>query len=264
MRLLCIFLSTLLIHCLNLQAVGVSNQDLSILLNIVQGMELDHQKQIRANPIQFLEEIKTLLEAEKNGLLIQVNKKISIPREYKPTDLVYLKAFKELKGIGKEDLQLRKILIEDLIDFVNKARENGLTIKIVSAYRTEEYQRFLFKHNVKTYGLKVAERQSAMPNHSQHQLGTAIDFMKIDDNLLDTKSGKWIYENSVKYGFSLSYPKHYEKETGYKAEPWHYMYIGKPACSIQEKYFNNLQHKLLKFWNEHKIEISNLIQKYTN
>ncbi|WP_409977331.1 M15 family metallopeptidase [Borrelia sp. RT1S] len=262
MKLLYIFLSILLVRILDLSANGMSNDDLANLLNIVQDMELDHQKRIKANPIQFLEEIKALLEAEKNNLLMHVNKKISIPDGYKPTDLVYLKDFKELKGIGKEDLRLRKILIEDLIRFVNKARENGLTIKIVSAYRTEEYQKFLFKHNVKTYGLKAAERQSAMPNHSQHQLGTAVDFIKIDDNLLDTKTGKWIYENSSKYGFSLSYPKDYEKETGYKAEPWHYMYIGKQACGIQEKYFNNLQHKLLKFWNKHKIAISDLIQKY--
>ena len=163
----------------------------------------------------------------------------------------------------EKSLRLRKILIDDLISFIREARKNGFTIKIVSAYRTEEYQKFLFEHNVKTYGLKVAEKQSARPNHSQHQLGTAIDFIKIDDNLLETKAGKWIYENSLKYGFSLSYPKTYEKETGYKSEPWHYMYIGKQACIIQEKYFNNLQYKLLKFWNEHKIEISNLIQKYT-
>ncbi|UER67744.1 M15 family metallopeptidase [Borrelia sp. BU AG58] len=263
MSLLCIFL-LLLTQGLNLQASSMSNKDLASLLNIVQDMELNYRKQIKTNPIQFLEEIKPLLVAEKNSLLIHVNKKIPIPRGYSPPDLVYLKDFKELKDIGKKGLQLRKILIDDLISFVKKARENGLTIKIVSAYRTEEYQRFLFEHNVQNYGLKIAEKQSAVPNHSQHQLGTAIDFIKIDDNLLDTKPGKWIYENSLKYGFSLSYPKGYEKETGYKSEPWHYMYIGKQACRIQEKYFNNLQHKFLKFWNEHKTEISNLIKKYTS
>lgn len=134
----------------------------------------------------------------------------------------------------------------------------------MSAYRTREYQKFLFEHNVKTYGLKLAKIQSAIPDHSQHQLGTTIDFIQIDDNLLNTKAGKWLYENSFKHGFSLSYPKDHEIETGYKSEPWHYMYIGKQACILQKKYFNNLQYKLFKFWHEHKKELSTLIQKYTN
>ncbi|AHH08556.1 D-alanyl-D-alanine metallocarboxypeptidase [Borrelia anserina BA2] len=134
----------------------------------------------------------------------------------------------------------------------------------MSAYRTREYQKFLFEYNVKTYGLNIAKIQSASPDHSQHQLGTTIDFINIDDNLLNTKAGKWLYDNSSKYGFSLSYPKNHKGETGYKAEPWHYMYIGKQACILQKKYFNNLQYKLLTFWNEHKKELSKLIQKYTN
>ncbi len=65
-------------------------------------------------------------------------------------------------------------------------------------------------------------------------MGTAIDFINLDDNLLNTKEGKWLYENSLKYGFSLSYPKGHEIETGYKAEPWHYLYIGPKPCLIQK------------------------------
>lgn len=61
-----------------------------------------------------------------------------------------------------------------------------------------------------------------------------MDFINIDDNLLNTKEGKWLYENSLKYGFSVSYPKGYETETGYKAEPWHYLYIGPKPCFIQK------------------------------
>ncbi|WP_445436056.1 M15 family metallopeptidase [Candidatus Borreliella tachyglossi] len=264
MKLFYIFLSIFLINNCVLEANEIQSQDLEILLEVTKNLDAPYRKQIKENPIQFLAEIKPLLEAEKNKLLILVNKKIPIPKGYQPKDLVYLKDFQELKDIGKKSLMLRKVLINDLISLVKDARENGFSIKIVSAYRTEEYQKFLFEHNVTTYGLKAAEQQSARPNHSQHQLGTAMDFMKIDDNLLNTKAGKWIYENSSKYGFSLSYPKNHERDTGYKSEPWHYMYIGKQACIIQEKYFNNLQYKLLEFWNEHKKEISNLIQKYTS
>ena len=265
MRLLKIFSLTLLISNLTLQKKTIiSKQDITILLQATQNLYKPYQKQIKENPIQFIKEIKPLLEAEKNALLILVNKKIPIPKGYNPTDLVYLKDFRELKNIGKENLRVRKILIDDLINLINASKENGLQIKIISAYRTKKYQNFLFEHNVKTYGPNIAKIQSATPNHSQHQLGTTIDFIKIDDNLVNTKEGKWLYENSLKYGFSLSYPKNHEKETGYKSEPWHYMYIGRQACMIQKKYFNNLQYKLLEFWNENKKELAKLIEKYTD
>ncbi|QFP41777.1 M15 family metallopeptidase [Borrelia miyamotoi] len=265
MGLLNIFSLTLLINNLTFQSKNtISKQDLAILIKTTKDLYKPYQKEIKNNPIQFIKEIKPLLEAEKNDLLILVNKKIPIPKEYNPTDLVHLKDFKELKNIGKESLMIRKILIDDLINLVDAGKENGFQIKIMSAYRTKEYQKFLFEYNVKAYGKKIAKIQSAIPNHSQHQLGTTIDFIKIDDNLLNTKAGKWLYENSLKYGFSLSYPKNHERETGYKSEPWHYMYIGKQACTIQKKYFNNLQYKLLEFWNKHKKELSKLIQKYSN
>ncbi|AHH12605.1 D-alanyl-D-alanine metallocarboxypeptidase [Borrelia hermsii YBT] len=264
MRSLNILSLILLVNNLTLKANSISKQDLKIVLQTIKTLDKSYQKQIKDNPIQFIKDLNPLLEAEKNDLLILVNKKIPIPKEYNPTDLVYLKDFKELKNIGKESLRIRKILIDDLISLVEAGRKNGLQIKIVSAYRTREYQKFLFEYNVKTYGLKIATIQSATPDHSQHQLGTTIDFIKIDDNLLNTKAGKWLYENSLKHGFSLSYPKNHERKTGYKPEPWHYMYIGKQACILQKRYFNNLQYKLLKFWHENKKELSRLIQKYTN
>ncbi|AHH06646.1 D-alanyl-D-alanine metallocarboxypeptidase [Borrelia crocidurae DOU] len=259
-----IFLVSNLINNPSLEANTISKQDFQTLLNIIKTLDQVHQKQIKEQPISFIQELKPLFEAEENNLLILVNKKIPIPKGYNPTDLVYLKNFKELKNIGKENLKLRKILINDLIDLINAGKKNGLQIKIISAYRTKEYQNFLFKYNVKTYGIKSAQIQSAISNHSQHQLGTTIDFINTDDNLLNTKEGKWLYENSSKYGFSLSYPKKHEKETGYKAEPWHYMYIGKQACALQKKYFNNLQYKFLEFWNNNKKELLKLIQKYKN
>ncbi|WP_024654850.1 M15 family metallopeptidase [Borrelia hispanica] len=258
------FLVSNLISNHSLEANQISKQDFQILLNIIKTLDQVHQKQIKEQPISFIQELKPLIKAEENNLLILVNKKIPIPKGYNPTDLVYLKNFKELKNIGKENFKLRKILINDLIDLINEGKNNGLQIKIISAYRTKEYQNFLFKYNVKTYGIKSAQIQSAISNHSQHQLGTTIDFINTDDNLLNTKEGKWLYENSSKYGFSLSYPQKHEKETGYKAEPWHYMYIGKQACTLQKKYFNNLQYKFLEFWNNHKKELLKLIQKYTN
>ncbi|AJY72559.1 M15 family metallopeptidase [Borreliella afzelii] len=249
---------------LSLLANNISKKDLKILLKITKTINEQYKNFIEKNPIQFLKEIKPLVDAEKNNLLTLINKKIPIPENYKVLDLVNVNDFKDLKNIGAKTLRVRQILIKDLIQLIKDAKKIGIEIKIKSAYRTQEYQKFLFDYNVKTYGEKVAETQSAIPGHSQHHMGTAIDFINLDDNLLNTKEGKWLYENSLKYGFSLSYPKGHEIETGYKAEPWHYLYIGPKPCLIQKKYFNNLQYKLLEFWNHNKTNLINLIEKYAN
>ncbi|WNY64203.1 M15 family metallopeptidase [Borreliella americana] len=259
-----IYVLLLLFINLSLLANNISKKDLEILLKIVQTMNKECKNFIKKNPIQFLKEIKPLVDAEKNNLLTLINKKIPIPINYTIPDLVNIDDFKDLKNIGTKTIKVRKILIEDLIQLIKDAKKIGIEIKIKSAYRTQKYQNFLFDYNVKTYGKKVAETQSAIPGHSQHHMGTAIDFINLDDNLLNTKEGKWLYENSLKYGFSISYPKGYEIETGYKAEPWHYLYIGPKPCLIQQKYFNNLQHKLLEFWHHNKTNLINLIEKYAN
>lgn len=259
-----LYVLLLLFINLALLANNISEKDLKILLEITKPINEQYKNFIKKNPIQFLKEIKPLVDAEKNNLLTLINKKIAIPENYKVLDLVNINDFKDLQNLATKTLRVRQILIKDLIQLIKDAKRNGIEIKIKSAYRTQEYQKFLFDYNVKTYGKKVAEMQSAIPGHSQHHMGTAIDFINLDDNLLNTKEGKWLYENSLKYGFSLSYPKGYEIETGYKAEPWHYLYIGPKPCLIQKKYFNNLQYKLLEFWNHNKTNLINLIDKYTN
>lgn len=102
MRSLNIFSLILLVNNLTLQANTISRKDFKSLFKIIKILDKSYQKQIKEKPIQFIKELKPLLEAEKNDLLILVNKKIPIPKGYNPTDLVYLKDFKELKNIGKK------------------------------------------------------------------------------------------------------------------------------------------------------------------
>ena len=59
-----------------------------------------------------------------------------------------------------------------------------------------------------------------------HQTGLAVDINGCDDNFGNTKEGKWLVDNSYKYGFILRYPKGKEYITGYQYEPWHFRYVG--------------------------------------
>ena len=76
---------------------------------------------------------------------------------------------------------------------------------------------------------------SARPGHSEHQLGTAIDFRSADDatppwqldDFADTDAGGWLRDHAWEYGFVLSYPRGEAAETCYSYEPWHFRYVGR-------------------------------------
>ena len=77
------------------------------------------------------------------------------------------------------------------------------------------------------------------PGHSEHHLGTAIDFGSPDDSKAawnhedwgQTPAGAWLYQNAWRFGFVLSYPKNKRDVTCYQYEPWHYRYIGREMAA---------------------------------
>ena len=89
------------------------------------------------------------------------------------------------------------------------------------------FYRGLKKHRGNCIGKTEADRVSARPGHSEHQLGLAIDVNSCYNSFADTKEGKWLAANCYKYGFILRYPSYAaEKYTGYAYEPWHIRYLG--------------------------------------
>lgn len=174
-----------------------------------------------------------ILETTREGddLLVLVNKKYRLPSTYAPGDLVNASS----SGIrSKGGIFVRGILIEDLKRLNTDAKVSGIDISIISAYRSYSAQVSTHQKWVNYNGGSVAaaDKISARPGHSQHQLGTAVDFSssEIGDRLgaefNNTKAAKWLVENGWKYGFVLSYPSGYEAVTGYSYESWHYRYIG--------------------------------------
>ena len=116
-----------------------------------------------------------------------------------------------------------------------------------SAYRSYSYQERLFNNYVRVDGIEAAERYSARPGTSQHQLGMAIDFGSITDDFAETKMGRWVYNNAARFGWTLSFPKGYEDITGYQWECWHFRYVGISAAKMQKKYFCDIQQYMLEF-----------------
>jgi len=150
-----------------------------------------------------------------------------IPGSYQPWDLVSVKRA-NIAGSG----QVRARMIKDLKALAKAARKAGKPLAVRSAWRSYGYQQALFDSYVRRNGRAQALKFSARPGHSEHQLGTTVDFTvgpgaPLSSKFGDTPSGKWLAKNGWKYGFIMSYPKGKKHASCYGYEPWHWRYFGR-------------------------------------
>ena len=198
--------------------------------------------------LQYVLKIEKTYSSEEEDLYTLVDKKNTIPPTFAPHNIVKIKT-NDAYVCNKDNLSLRKEAEEALREMGIAAKQDGIRLSVSSSYRSYDYQDKTFKYWCSIDGEDEAERYSARPGTSQHQLGTAVDFGIIDDSFAETNQSKWLLNNAYKYGWSLSFPKGYEEVTGYKWESWHYRFIGKEACLFQKKWFNDIQQFMLEFIN---------------
>ena len=204
------------------------------------------------NKTEFIKDLYAILEEEKTfrqddkSLFFLIDKKHTASSSYAPKDLVSLKK-NSLFDLNKAGMKIRPEAYSALNEMAQAALNDGIRLLVSSAYRSYSYQENLFNYWVSVDGLEEAERESARPGTSQHQLGTAVDFGSISDDFDKTQMGQWIYKNAADYGWSLSFPKGYEDVTGYRWECWHFRYIEKNACRFQQKWFGGIQQFMLEF-----------------
>ena len=164
-----------------------------------------------------------------DNLLVLINKNVRLPESYEPSDLASIDG---LVGTTYKGMLLRSAAVEALGTMAKVAKKDKVNLIVLSAYRSYWSQEATFSSWVGSAGLAAAETFSARPGHSQHQLGTAVDFTAESVNLglteyfTQSKEGAWLSQNASKFGFVLSYPEGKEVITGYTYEPWHWRYIG--------------------------------------
>ena len=121
-----------------------------------------------------------------------------------------------------------------------------------SAYRTYDYQVELFESKTRQYGLAGALVRSAKAGHSEHQTGLAVDVSvpaqgcAIMTCFGETAGGKWVAENSWRFGFIVRYEEETTAITGYSYEPWHLRFVGEELAT---EYSENGIHTLEEFWS---------------
>jgi hypothetical protein len=135
--------------------------------------------------------------------------------------------------------QVRALVKADLSAMAAAAAAAGAPLAVASAYRSYATQVSTFAYWVKTSGEKAALLSSARPGHSEHQLGTALDFTSAGggapwdyaDWALQP-AGAWMAAHAWEYGFINSYPQVGSPAlTCYQYEPWHYRYFGRPQAA---------------------------------
>jgi D-alanyl-D-alanine carboxypeptidase len=157
--------------------------------------------------------------------------------------------------VSREGLLLRKIVIPDLMAMNEAAQNDGVVLQLSSAFRSYEYQKDVYERNVKQLGKDQADRESAQPGKSQHQLGTTVDFGSITDAFALSPAGIWLADNAWRFGFSLSYPEGLEWLTGYKYESWHFRYLTRAGAALEKEFFSSIQHYLLTFLADNRTRL---------
>jgi zinc D-Ala-D-Ala carboxypeptidase len=154
-----------------------------------------------------------------------------LPSGYAPPDLVPVSQAGFHSG-----LLVRSLVVDNLSALRAAAAAAGHPLEIVAAYRSYQYQADLFHRREERLGADEAMRKTARPGHSEHQLGTAVDFKRAGaptatEAFGTTATGKWLLANASSFGFVLSYPEGQDALTCYAYEPWHFRYVGKRTAA---------------------------------
>jgi len=162
-------------------------------------------------------------------VLLPATRADALPEGYVPSDLASAAA----NGIPSAGRQLiRTLILDDSRNLVQAAQSDGQQLYVGSGFRSQAYQVDVFAAQVARWGDEdIANRYSARPGHSQHQLGTTIDFTTDFRTFRSSDAPAWLRDNAHRFGFVLPYTAAAGSRTGYIDEPWHARWVGRPLAS---------------------------------
>jgi D-alanyl-D-alanine carboxypeptidase len=152
---------------------------------------------------------------------------------YRPTGLVAI----TWRGVlsPKGGYLLKREAADALNAMFTQAKVSKISLKILSAYRSYSTQVATFAKWVAQAGLQQARKFSAIPGHSEHQLGTTVDLGSLtgvswsNPKFPTSATALWLEANAYRFGFVRSYPAGSANIalSCYGAEAWHWRYVGK-------------------------------------
>lgn len=121
---------------------------------------------------------------------------------------------------------VQPVAMDAFYDMQAAAAADGISLWILSSYRSYEDQEVIYNRYVAQDGRDAADTYSSRPGHSDHQTGYTFDLNSLEQDFQYDPAGQWLDKNCYKYGFIIRYPKGKDSSTGYMYEPWHVRYIG--------------------------------------
>lgn len=193
-----------------------------------------------------------------DGTVFLVNRQHAVSQYYAPVT-------RKVIGPGMSQT-MREDGAAALEEMFAAAKADGINLSIVSGYRSYSKQSTIYSRKKASQGQEAADRVSARPGTSEHQLGLAMDVAKKGSSQLNTsfgktKEGQWVSANAHRFGFIVRYLEDYEDVTGYMYEPWHVRYVGREQA--EAIYESGLPMEL--YMTGYKLEVYDyLIHQATN
>ncbi|MDE7417098.1 MAG: M15 family metallopeptidase [Lachnospiraceae bacterium] len=109
----------------------------------------------------------------------------------------------------------------------------------VSAWRSLKEQQEIWNQSLEESGQEFTEKYVAVPGHSEHQTGLAMD-LGLKQEEIDFIRPHFPYEGicqtfrqrAAEYGFVQRYQEEKQAITQIGHEPWHFRYVGTPHAEI--------------------------------
>ena len=156
------------------------------------------------------------------------------------TDVKYIpKSLVKLEWEYIEDVKWKSTLREEALNALDNLAQNfylefTTSLKVVSAYRSYDYQKWIKNR-------WCEDSLCAKAWYSEHQTGLAVDLWEASDKQRFQSDEKlssyfeWMQEQAYKYWFTNTYQKGVETDW-YEVEPWHWRYVGMELALILKEY----------------------------
>ena len=189
---------------------------------------------------------ETATAPDRLDLLVLVNADHALPEGWEQNlDLV------EVTNPKGDTVRLDRLAYDKFLELQQDLANLGVTIELNSGYRSIEEQQAIWDEFMADYGEEYVLEFVAVPGHSEHHTGIALDAYLVLDGVpqltneeIFAAQDTWdiIHSRLADHGFILRYLNGADEITGYSYEPWHFRYVGEDAaheiaargCTLEE------------------------------
>ena len=182
----------------------------------------------------IISKYKNILDEKYIHRVVTANQQLGIDIEY-INNLNFPMQLEANDNIIADDLDVygRNIIVQDAAfkafkKMQSAATQDKLDLRILSAFRTVEYQQGLILNKLKKgQNLKEILSVLAPPGFSENHTGRALDLTTtklktLTSDFDKTEEFAWLINNANNYNFYLSFPK--DNQYGMIYEPWHWCF----------------------------------------